>query len=367
VLFGEVRLGGSPIQRTVQLQATGAPLTLSGQPQLMAMTSDVTVGTYSGATTPATFDVTFAPPAGSGAQGAVTGTVQVASNAGDTLSIPVAARVVEASYDTAANLELGTFCVGQPTTSSNVSLVSTGTATIAVDAPRFASSPSPFALSLTAPTQYPSRLGPSVGAARVAITPKRQTQVTTVSDTLTWHTDVEDKPTAETIVNAQFIDAGAAIAPKVIDFGEVTVHLFVEDGQRVMIQNCNDTPLQLDPPMVRAPFEVESPNFPPMLDPNETVTFSVGFHPTRKGAVTEVLRISSPQLPNAPLEITLIGYGQAPDDMQPDGGTGNSGGDDTSFYACSCASTGRPLGGLPILIAIMWISRRRRDRISWSR
>lgn len=364
VLFGEVRLRGSPIQRTVQLQATGAPLTLSGQPQLMGMMSNVAVGTYSGATTPSMFDVTFSPPAGSGPQGTVSATIQVASNAGDTLSIPVAARVVEASYDTATTLELGTFCVGQPTTPSNVSLVSTGTATIAVDAPTFASSPSPFLLSLTAPTQYPALLGPSIGAARVAITPKRQAQVASVSDTLVWHTDVEDRATAETIVNAQFIDAGAAIAPKVLDFGDVTVHLFVENGQRVMIQNCNDTPLQLDPPMVRAPFAVESPNFPPILAPNETVTFSVGFHPTRKGAITEVLRITSPQLPGAPLEITLLGFGQAPDDMQPDGGTGSDGGDDTSFYACSCASTDRPLGGLPILIAIVWATRRRRDRIS---
>lgn len=363
VLFGEVRLRGSPIQRTVQIQATGSPLTLSGQPEFMGMTPDVSVGTYSGTTTPATFDVTFVPPSGSATQGATTGSILVAGTAGDTLSIPVAARVVEATYDVATEIQLGTFCVGQATTSSNASLVSTGTATISVTEPTLAMSPSPFQLAFATPTQYPAVLGPAGGAARVAVTAKRQTQVTTVSDTLTWHTDVEDKPTADTVINAQFIDAGAAIAPRSLDFGEVTVHLFTEDGQRVTIQNCNDTPLQLDPPMVRTPFEIESPNFPPMLAPNETVTFSVGFHPTRKGAVTDVLRITSPQLPGEPLEVTLFGFGKTPDDMPPDGGGGSNSDDDTSFYACACSSGHRPFGGLPIVIAVLWVSRRRRDRI----
>ncbi len=363
VLFGEIRLRGSPITRTVQLQATGAPLALTGQPQLNGTSPDVSVGAYSATTTPATFDVTVTPPSGSAAQGTVSGTIAVASSAGDSLAIPVAARIVEASYDVAAKVELGTFCVGQPTTSSNAALVSSGTATISVTMPTFAASPSPFSLALATPTQYPPVLGPAGGAARVAVTAKRQTQVATVTDTLTWHTDVEDKPTAETVVNAQFIDAGAAIAPRSIDFGEVTVHLFTEDGQRVTIQNCNDTPLQLDPPMVRTPFEIESPNFPPMLAPNETVTFSVGFHPTRKGAVTDVLRITSPQLPGAPLEVTLFGFGKTPEDTPPDGGTGNNGGGDTSFYACSCSSSDRPLGTLPILLAFLWVSRRRRDRL----
>jgi MYXO-CTERM domain-containing protein len=109
---------------------------------------------------------------------------------------------------------------------------------------------------------------------------------------------------------------------------------------------------------VRTPFQIESPNFPAMLAPNETVTFSVGFHPTRKGPISEVLRITSPQLPGEPLEVTLFGFGTAPDDMPPDGGSGKNGDDDTS--SCACSGPAAPSRGWPIALALVAIFRRRR-------
>jgi uncharacterized protein (TIGR03382 family) len=358
LMLGELRAGAGPITRTIQVTTdNGIAVTLTGQPQLETPNPNITIGTLSSLTTPATFDVTFNLPS-EATQGSFSTAITIGASNGDALRIPLAGKIVTASYVVAGTVDLGTFCINQPTTSSNTALVSDGTATIELTAPTLGQSPSPFELSLTSPSTYPSSLAAGASAS-IAITPHRQTTVTTVSDTLTWHTDVADMPIVSTQLTARFTDSGGAIAPPAVDFGKVTVHLFEDDGQRIVLQNCNDTPLALDPPMIRTPFSIDSPNFPAVLDPNETIAFSVGFHPTRKGVVTDTLRISSPQLPG-PLEVTLIGEGQAPTEILPDAGTGNPDIGDTSFYACSCASSGSFVGGLPILIAFALLFRRRR-------
>lgn len=360
LMLGELRAGAGPITRTIQLTTdNGVAVALTGQPQLETPNANITLGTLSSLTTPATFDVEFNVPSGS-TQGPFSTAIAIGASNGDALRIPLAGRIVTASYVVAGTLDLGTFCINQPTTSSNTALVSDGTATIELTTPTLGQSPSPFELSLTSPSTYPSSLAASASAA-IAITPHRQTTVMTVTDTLTWHTDVASMPAVSTQLTARFTDRGGAIAPPALDFGKVTVHLFEDDGQRVVLQNCNDTPLALDPPMIRTPFSIDSPNFPASLDPNETIAFSVGFHPTRKGVVTDTLRISSPQLPS-PLEVILIGEGTAPEPMTPDAGTGDHDIGDTSFYACSCASSGSFVGGLPIALAVSSLLFRRRRR-----
>jgi hypothetical protein len=361
LVLGEIRAGIGPVKRTIQLVTdNGSPVTLSGQPQLETANANITLGTLSTLTTPATFDVTFDVPA-EATQGQFTTTITIGASNGDTLRIPVAAKIVTASYVVAGGVDLGTFCINQPTTSSNTALVSDGTATIELMQPTLGLSPSPFELSMTSPAVYPSSLAAGASAS-IAITPQRQSTVTTVTDTLTWRTDVANMPTTTTTLTARFTDSGGAIAPPALDFGKVTVHLFEDDGQRVVLQNCNDTPLALDPPMIRTPFSIDSPNFPAVLDPNETIAFSVGFHPTRKGTVTDTLRISSPQLPSA-LEVVLIGEGTTPDPMTPDAGAGNPDIGDTSFYSCNCDS-GSFVGGFPIVIASASLLFRRRRRRS---
>lgn len=365
LMLGEIRAGAGQVKRTIQLATdNGNPVTLSGQPALETANANITVGTLSTMTTPAMFDVTFDVPA-EATGGQVSTTITLGAANGDSLRIPVTAKIVTASYAVAGGVDLGTFCVNQPTTSSNTALVSDGTATIVLMQPTLGLSPSPFELSLTSPAIYPSSL-PAGTSASIAITPQRQSSVMTVTDTLTWRTDVADMPTTTTTLTARFTDSGGAIAPPALDFGKVTVHLFEDDGQRVVLQNCNDTPLALDPPMIRTPFSIDSPNFPAVLDPNETIAFSVGFHPTRKGVVSDTLRISSPQLPS-PLEVVLIGEGTAPDPVMPDAGTGNPDIGDTSFYSCNCSS-GSFVGGFPIVLAsASLLFRRRRRGVTWSR
>ncbi len=361
LMLGEIRAGAGQVKRTIQVATdNGAPVTLAGPPQLETANANITLGALSALTTPATFDVTFdVPPEAT--QGAFSTTITMNASNGDTLRIPITAKIVTASYAVAGAVDLGTFCINQPTTSSNTALVSDGTATLGLMQPTLGLSPSPFELSLTSPAVYPSSL-PAGASASIAITPRRQSSVMTVSDTLTWRTDVADLPTTTTTLTARFTDSGGAIAPPALDFGKVTVHLFEDDGQRVVLQNCNDTPLTLDPPMIRTPFSIDSPNFPAVLDPNETIAFSVGFHPTRKGIVTDTLRISSPQLPS-PLEVVLVGEGTTPDPTMPDAGIGNPDIGDTSFYSCDCNS-GSFVGGFPIVIASASLLFRRRRRRS---
>jgi hypothetical protein len=355
--LGEIRTNGSPVTRTVQLLATAAPLTLTGQPLQESPNAAVSLGVLSQMTTPASFDVRITPQT----EGDIVTTIVISEAGGSTLRIPVTARVVTADYEVAPKLDLGTFCVKQSTTSGNASLASTDSATIEVAQPTLGGS-SPFSLVFTSPTQYPTTL-PAGKTATVAVTPERQQAATQLLDTLAWHTDVEGKPSAVTTLSARFIDEGGAIAPPVLDFGKVPVHLYFEDGQRVVIQNCNPTPLVLDPPMIKTPFSIDSPTFPGMLNPNETVTFSVGFHPTRIGRIVDTLRITSPQLPGAPLEVMLIGEGVTTERPPVDAGTDGSGKNGTSFYACSC-KTSRPGGLVPLLIALACVlAPRRRARL----
>jgi len=354
--FGEIRIGSGPVRRTIQLGAVSSPVTLTGQPELESAATTIQVGALSQMTTPASFEVTIEPQT----QGDIATQILVATADG-TLRIPIVGRAVTVGYEVAPALELGTFCVGQATSSVNASLVSTGTGSVALMQPTLPPG-SPFSLVNTAPTLYPTALATGK-TATVAVTPDRQSTAGALATTLTWHTDVDDKPTADTAMAATFIDQGGAIAPRALDFGKVRVHLFQEDGQRVIIQNCNPTPLVLDPPMIKTPFQIDSPNFPAMLNPNETATFSVGFHPTRIGRVVDTLRITSPQLVGAPLEVMLVGEGVTTEAPSPDAGIGGGGGDG----GCCSSTPGVPARGWPVLAAIALVIVRRRRGSSRAR
>ena len=350
--LGEVRVGTAPQTIAIALESTGAPLVFAGAPAFDAQNPNLAVGSLSATTTPATIDVTLTPTA----TGVFTARLVVADTAGDTLRIPITATIATASYMVPAAFDVGTFCVGQPTATANVALQIDGTATLEVAAPAL-SAASPFQLGFTAPTVYPASLAAN-DTEIVAITPERQSTATTLADTLTWTTDTDAMPTATTAITATFVDNGGAIAPPNLDFGKVPVHVFVDDGQRVMIQNCNSTTLELDPPTIKAPFSIDSPNFPTTLAPNETATFSIGFHPTNLGLFQQSFAITSPQLPSQPLQVALVGDSVSTTPPPMDAGTGSGAPAATSFYACSCARD--PRDAWPIVLAFgMLIARRR--------
>jgi len=347
--FGEVRLDGGAVSQMFDVVSNGAPLTLADNPHLDTTNANIIVGVPTGSTTPASFAVTVTPQA----EGDLASHITVDDTSGDTLEVPISGRIVTASYDTPGTVDIGTFCVNQATTSPNLTLTSGGTATIGVVTPVL-STGAPFDLGLVAPTLYPALL-PAGKSATVSITPYRQTGKTTLTGTVTWSTDVASKPTATTMVTAEFIDSGGAIAPTSIEFLDVPVHLFVANGAPVTIQNCSNSVLDLEPPTISAPYSIDSPNFPTQLQPSETATFTVGFHPTTVGRFTADLLIKSP--PQPPLVVHLDGTSTTEPAPGSDGGSGNGVGT-TSFYACSCNSNA-PGGGVPILLALLVIVRRR--------
>ena len=355
--FAEVRLDDGPVTRTVDLASTGAPLALQGTAHLDAANPSISLGAPTSATTPASIDVTVTPVA----EGDLVNHLIVNDVPGDALAVPIRGRVVTANYEIPTKVELGTFCVGQPTTSSNLSLVSSGTATIGVSAP--ALSPiSNFELGLTAPSAYPATLPPSKTAV-ISISPRRQLTAGPIgeplmlADNVTWTTDVGSKPVMTTEVTATFISSGGAIAPQSVPFEPQPVHLYMDNAKPIVIQNCNTTVLQLDPPTIRAPFSIDSIGFPTQLEPNESATFTVGFHPTRVGTFDDQLVITSPQV--SPLVVHLTGVSTNMEMPDVDGGSGNGVLPSTTFYACSCNAHG-PGGGAPILLALAAIIFRRR-------
>ncbi len=352
VSFGEVRLDGPPVTQTVMLQSSSAPLVIAGAPHLESANANLTVGTPTMTMTPASVDITVTPQS----EGDLKTHVVIEDSVGDSLLVPISGRIVTASYNVPTMLDVGTFCVGQPTASSNVALISDGTATIGVTEPTVPAT-SGFDVGFTAPTLYPALLPPA-RTAMISVTPQRQNAATTLMTTVTWQTDVATKPTAQTSIVARFINTGGAIAPPVLDFGDAPVHLFLDNGQRVIIQNCNGSQLELDPPTIKTPFSIDSPNFPTTLEPNETATFSVGFHPTRVGDYSDTLAISSPQLTGAPLQVIIVGHGVTETPPGTDAGSDSTDPRSTTFYACSCSSH-QPGGVIPILLAVGLIFRRR--------
>jgi hypothetical protein len=350
IALGEVRVGTSPQTLSIMIASTGAPLTFAGPPALDVANPNVTVGTASAPTTPATVQVTLTPTT---VGGLATGVV-IADTAGDTLRIPISGTVVTAAYTAPATLDVGTFCIGEPTARASTTLQNSGTATLGITTPTL-SADSPFQLAFDAPTLYPASLLAD-DTATVAVTPERQSIATTLTDTLTWTTDDAAQPTASTLVTAEFVDSGGAIAPPSLDFGKVAVHLFVDDGQRVIVQNCNSSTLDLNEPTISAPFSIDSPDFPSTLAPDETATFSIGFHPTSLGVFSQTFMLTSPQLGNQTLQVALVGDSISTTPPQTDAGVGSSAPGETSFYACSAGGA----AGWPLVLVIPIIGRRRR-------
>jgi hypothetical protein len=270
------------------------------------------------------------------------------------IDIPITGTVVTASANTPAVTSLGTFCVGQPTTPSILTLESVGTATLDLPiTPAMMSSPSPFDVRRVMPSVYPAMLSP-MGTATVELTPMRGSAAGDLTDKLQWTT--AQLGVLQSEITATFVANGGAIAPSTLSFGSVPIRVAVHNAQQVTLQNCDTTTLEVMP-SVPLPFELDEA-FPTTLMPGEKATFSIAFHPTKVGHFEELLTVTSKAG-----DMFLVG-------LAGDGVTDGSSGDDTgsgdgltSFYACSCRSND-PSGVLVIAFAGMCalVPRRRRRR-----
>ncbi len=355
LLLGEIRLGDMPAPRMIQL--LGSTETIAAAHLALPSTNFMVVAPMLPAPAPLMLELAVTPMLETATSPLAT--LVVTPGSGEDLAIPVSGSVVSASYAVPPIAALGTYCIGQPTTSSTVTLTSTGTATLALQTPLLqAGNASPFELALISPTLYPELLAPQHGAT-IAVTPDRQTTAGTQMDNLIWTTDVAGMTTAQTKVTAEFVDSGGAIAPAALGFGNVPIHTMTP-GQRVTVQNCNNSAtLRLDVPHVPLPFSLDTPgDFPRTLMPNETVSFSVSFSPLMTGPFAATITITSETL-TMPLSVALAGIGIT-DPIDVDAGIPIAPPGTTSFYACGCTGPGAPIHGWPVVLAMLVVVRRRR-------
>lgn len=348
IALGEVRTLTTPAATPLMILGT-SPVQVTGI--ALETKSDQLSVTASLGTTPVAAQLRVTPTE----DGDLANAILVSSSAG-TLRIPITGKVVTADFTIPPVTSLGTFCVNASTPASTLALRSTGTATVRLGAPRMDSASSAFDLALSSPASYPAMLAPG-GQARISITPKRQAFPGGQHDEIVWSTDVANRTEERTMVSAQFVADGGAIAPSSLAFGKVPIHIDPRMPQSVTLQNCDTTPIMIDDPEISAPFTIDSPNFPRLLAPNETATFSVGFHPTDVGTYAQTMVIRSMQLAQ-PLAVELTGEG-VNGGGDGDAGLGN-GLDPTSFYGCSGCSSHAPGGGLVIGLACAAALRRRR-------
>jgi len=359
--LGEVRTGSGTRQVTVSISAlsgtamiddpvldTGSDSQGSAMLALGALSSHMV-----SAGSPATFPVTVTPQA----DGPIVDRIAVTAVGSGTLEIPVTGAVVTAAGSATPTLQLGSFCVDQPTTSAPVSYTATGTASIRFDAPvLMMGATSPFLLAPIEPAAYPFEL-PSQATATVAVTPLRAVNPGEVTDVIEWATDGPDpQPTTEVV--ADFVDNGGAISPAALDFGNAPIHLVVDNQQPITIENCGATALMLGAPTI-APtgaFEVGEPPLPDMLAPSQLATLEVSFAPVEQGTFDAVLAIVSS---SGNLQIPLHGVGVLDGSAVGSGSDTHTGGNS----GCGCR-TGDPSGLAAVLgCAAIVVRRRRRDRV----
>jgi MYXO-CTERM domain-containing protein len=355
VMLGQVRVSDDTMAIPIQiLVSSGAQLQivsagLATPSELLEVDASLPM------ITPSTVQLEVSPSA----EGDLANELVILASNGATVRIPISGSIATAEYEQPLPRSLGTFCVSQPTTSDTLAFRSTGTATLELQTPTMAlGALSPFDVEPQAPPSYPVLLSPASTAA-VEVTPRRQGSAGVQQDDVVWTTDVDGAETARTTISARFVDDGGAIAPDALSFGPGTIHLEQDNAQKVTLQNCDTQTIVFADPSVPPPFRLDSANFPRMLAPNESATFTIGFHPTRVGLFDETLTIQSDQL-DEPLTVRLTGEGAKPT-LPPDAGVENPSIGEQSFYGCTGCSTREPAGGALILIALgAALSRRRR-------
>ncbi len=347
VQLGEIRTGSPRVTRTIMLKTAGSPLTITSDPQLSPSVAGMAVGAPSSRNITMAAPVSFDLTVDATTDHDLTTSIQV--TAGSQLPIPVTGKVVTAKIEVAQSVAIGSFCIGQPTTSSAARLTATGTATIGLGSQPVMNkmATSPFQLAYTAPVSYPYQL-PSGQSATVDVTPLRQMMKGTQTDEIVWTTDVAGELAPRTTVTADFVADGGAIAPQLADFGTVRLRQ-VGDPKVIKIQNCGTEPMALAGPFIDpgSEFRDDSPApLPAMLAPNQIATINVNFAPTKLGTRMATLTVDSSK---GMLSVALLGIGG--DD--PDHKT-----ELVSPYGCSSGETTTAWPALTVLLVL----RRRRRR-----
>jgi hypothetical protein len=244
-------------------------------------------------------------------------------------------------------LDLGTACVGTDV-SGNVMLINDGTATLAVEPPMMDQS---FVASAPG---TPAMLAPNTSLT-ATVTPMA-TATGSVMGTLTWRDDV---PSEHGIgVKLDYVASGTALSPRGLDFGQVPVD--VPGGpQHITLQNCDLAPTQIKIDSLKTrqgtlgAWNVEPRvGFTKNLAAKEQQAITVTFAPPARGRYEADLTV---QTAAGKQIVHLVGDATGRD------------WDNTSFYACACNGPGAPSRGWPIVVAIVFVTWRRRRGSSSAR
>jgi hypothetical protein len=268
------------------------------------------------------------------------------------LALPVRGKVVTArSYIAPRRLQLGTACAGTEITGF-VRLVNNGTATLDVEPPRMDQS----FLAATPGTTYPLDLPP--GMTVIAEVTPAQSALGSLEGTMTWRDDVPSEYAIP--IELEYIDVGTAVSPSALDFGIVEVGKQVDNGQRVLLENCDLAPSSITVKTLRgirgpiAAWRLEPPvGFSKQLTAREQQSLVISFAPPGRGRYEAELVLETAGANTA----TVLLVGEA---------TGRDF-DSGSFYSCTCSTNGTPWRGWPIALAIVAISVRRRRGSSSAR
>ena len=338
--FGEVAAGAPAIVKQASLTSTAGTLALTQQPTILTTVPGLSVGAAatSIAQTPVPFAVTWAPPATDTAF-----STQIAATAGNTATLTVTGKATTPLVDptTTDEVSLGSWCVGQATTATQVSLHSVGTGTLHLVQPTL--SDATFLLADVTPplAGYPLTLVAG-GTATVAVTPAPSTIAGKVTATLAWHaSEVE----ATTPVVAEFVTDGATLSPNVLTFR--TVAKMPSELQLVTFHNCSATPIAIGGASVdNTAFVIDSPPVA-TLPPGTLGAVGVRFHPDRAGVNNAHLTVTFGD--GSTQTVELHGVGVA--------GSGDSGTPET-FYGCGCRSGRDPGGWLLAVALVLWRRKR---------
>ncbi len=267
------------------------------------------------------------------------------------LEQPIAGKVVtpHARLAPATSLDLGTACVGSDV-SGTVMLINDGTATLTIMRPTMDGA---FTPTYVDPTTYAidgTALLAPMRSAIASVHPSMSAGAGPLEGTLTWNVE---GPSPFTInVSLLYISAGAAVSPGALSFGPTSLEQ-MSNRQTITLENCNPTPIDIAVEGLTsragnlAAWDVQPKLDTRTLQPEEKMTISVAFAPTRPGPHAADLRVV---VGDTVRTIRLEGEGLGIVI------------DRSSFYACSCQGGRVPLHGWPLVVAVLLSCVRRRRR-----
>lgn len=272
------------------------------------------------------------------------------------LEQPISGKVVtpSARLAPATNLELGTACVGSDV-SGTVMLINDGTATLTMMRPTMDGA---FTPTYVDPTTYAidgTALLAPMRSAIASVHPSMSAGAGPLEGTLTWN--VEGPGPFTINVSLLYINAGAAVSPGALSFGPTSLEQ-MSKRQTITLENCNSTPIDVSVEgLVSTAGNLAAWDVQPKLDmrtlqPEQKMTISVAFAPTRPGPHAADLRVV---VGDTVKMIRLEGEGIGIVI------------DRSSFYACSCQGGRAPLHGWPLVVAVLLIVLPRRRRTSTDR